>query len=49
MAELRRLSNSVILAAWLERALLRFCRMAARFTQQKEQVRYKRFWLPTLG
>jgi hypothetical protein len=26
-----------------------FARMAARFTQQNEQVRYKRFWLPTLG
>jgi hypothetical protein len=49
MAELRRLSNLVILAAWLERASFSFLPNGSAFTQQKEQVRYKRFWLPTLG
>jgi len=26
-----------------------FARIAGPFTQQKEQVRYNHFWLPTLG
>jgi hypothetical protein len=49
VAELRRLEFGHPRCLGLSRRFFVFARIAERFTQQKEQVRYNRFWLPTLG